>query len=105
MQPEAETASARMRASRKIEAAEALPGLTILVTKQGSRDSNSLPTKDLASDGKLAARLLSLNGEQRNLNLLLSPPGRPHPDPGLFFARAVPTGTLSRKPKAVSGKQ
>jgi len=27
------------------------------------------------------------NREQRNLNLLLSPPGRPHPDPGLFFAR------------------
>src|SRR5262249_1481187 len=38
---------------------------------------------------ELAGRLLSQPGEVQKPHLLLSPPGRPHPVPGLFFACAT----------------
>ena len=38
----------------------------------------------------MADRLLFEKTEDQNLNLLLSLPGRPHPDPGLFFPGARP---------------
>jgi len=40
----------------------------------------------------MAERLLFPYVEDQNLNLLLSLPGRPHPDPGLFFPGG-PTST------------
>src|SRR5512138_2834090 len=43
-------------------------------------------TIDFLNKSAVAARLLLPTAEdQENLNLLLSLPGRPHPDPGLFF--------------------
>src|SRR6266545_6685013 len=38
----------------------------------------------------MAARLLFRKARTKSLNLLLSLPGRPHPDPGPFFSRAGP---------------
>ena len=74
-------------AVREIEAETCTNAVTILVRPAGRLFSKCFENNRLALRTGIGRAIAIPNREQRNLNLLLSPPGRPHPDPGLFFAR------------------
>jgi len=96
----AEKASTAGSAAREIEAETCTSAVTILVRPAEGYFAKYFENKRLAVRTWIGRAIAIPNREQRNLNLLLSPPGRPHPDPGLFFARERPlirrgTRTLS----------
>ena len=94
MQPDvestAQTVSKAAGRTRKIEAETCPSLLTILVSATALFLPNWFEINDLTPGGKPGRAIAIPNVEQRTLNLLLSPPGRPHPDPGLFFACETP---------------
>jgi hypothetical protein len=83
----ADKASTAGSAAREIEAETCTSAVTILVRPAERHFAKYFENKRLTLRTWIGRAIAIPNREQRNLNLLLSPPGRPHPDPGLFFAR------------------